>query len=350
MQRNEINHRPFGVEHEFFIFGENEEPPTVVQTELLFRILHSKGFTPNPKTNSLLTAHKDSKEGFVSIKNDFCTHILEVAFPPFTKKEEFSGMFESTMQIIDETLRELGLARRKNSILNTPPLNQTIISCPRGTWMLNREVPEKKYAEKLLTTKLVSTQIHIQYQAEKALNHFQNLFSLDYLAPLLLSNSKSEITGEHCIRPLVWRDSFPDSYNLFAFPKMIPSTREEYQAQKDHSNDFQRDYSFIVPREIGTIEFRSMCSQPDLERVLEGIALRLGQLRMSEVRKSNQIHNFENMRDHFYQACESGYKTPGIRARTTSDLSEMVGLVSADWRREFERLEMRNCDEHKKIA
>ncbi len=271
-----------GIEQEHFVFHKSGRPPNLLETANFFKSLHALGYSPRPGhgTNEGLNANLDFSDGYISIKNDFCTHLVEVAFPPTNEPEKLLQLYEKTWAQIKASLKSLDLLIHYGAVIDPVPAEDLVlVPHPRSDWMPNRPSPENKTGlyHRYFNTLMAATQVHLNIWDEDSFRVLPQLYKLDYLTSLVFSNSKNfSNTAYHCVRPLIWRDNFSPKYWAFAIPEPIPTSIYEYQNRIAQCPDFQKDYTFISPRKHQTFEFRSGCSQNTGQDVLTLSALRIG--------------------------------------------------------------------------
>lgn len=326
----------FGVEQEHFIL-KNGKPPQHTDIEDLFNLLRQNGFYPIciNGDGKIGTIAKETTHGTLSIKNDFCTHILEVAFPPLSNLNDFICYYEENFETIKAALFSLGMNIEYGGILHTLP-NEVILYAPnqattiRQQRLVNRYVEPKRFSEVKFFAAICATQIHVEMPTNDLYNYLPQLYAYDYLAPLFFSNSKLfNNQRAHCVRPLIYRDSFDLSYRTYGFPSFIPKSQSDYENFIKNSTGFIKDYCLIIPREdLGTIEFRSACAQNSIATILELIVLRI--LVTYAARYAYQEEP-QNIQEQFYKVCETGLISPEILKNHLNILENVASFISHEF-------------------
>jgi hypothetical protein len=321
-----------GLEQEHFIL-KNRTVPTLSEVKAVFQDLIRQGFVARSfdADNEPLSANMDFSSGYVSIKNDFCTHVIEIAFPPLSEPEEIEAIYESVWKSVKEAL-----AKNKISIIPGAAIADelsavNLVPHKRIEWYANRRNPEPKPTLwfKHPTTLMCATQIHMNILNESFFSKLPSLYSLEYLIPLAFSNSP-KLLGEqyHCARPLIWRDNRPVDYPLWDYCDYIPTSKKEYGKLIAQTKAFERDFSFIAPRDYGSVEFRTACSQDNIQSILELIALRIGiYLYVSHFSNSSSFAT----REEFYKVCQNGQISKHILERDIQGLKPVTKEFSNKW-------------------
>lgn len=177
-------------------------------------------------------------------------------------------------------------------------------SLERQEILLTREMPQAPFSIDLFSAVMCATHVHLPATSPGVYGLLPFLYSYEYLIPLLFSTSHA-FRGQsaHCVRPLMYRDSFTDSYPATAFPVQVPDSPDAHRALIAASYPFVRDYSFIVPRSFGTVKFRTACAQDSARAALELTALYIAIWHLS---RQGVMSAVPNPRDHFYRVCELG--------------------------------------------
>lgn len=277
------NHDPsklvVGIEQEHFVFKQGRAP-TREEMHEVFRELTVHGFSSR-KTDSAgrpLQVNRDVGTGYVAIKNDYCTHIIEAALPASSDPEELREVYVDTWSCINEVLARHDMHIHYGAILSSLPDPLHLMPNERLEWQLNRPLPpgDSPFKNRHFAALITATQTHFNILEPSFYPMLTNLYNLDYLVPLLYSNSGMKENGApYCARPLVYRANYSQSYLASCIPTTIPKTEAEYQDLITKSEDFVRDYSYIAPRSFGSVEFRLACSQNSVDDILELSALRM---------------------------------------------------------------------------
>lgn len=307
-----------GLEQEYFLFREDGRVPAVEDMSKLFSELSSlkSSMSTQPRTdgNSFFALSRQDS-GSVQIHNDFCTHILELSFSPCTSYAEFNDLYQRVHEVLRSAIVRSGLILRSGAyfdissdeVVFVHPCDATTAS--RYTWLKERQVPSREFSRPLFNAMMTATHVHVETRLETLTPRLPALYEVEYLSPLLFSNSTSMSDGQHihCLRPLMWRDAFPDVYLAAAFPAQLPSTLRDYKAFLDSTEGFVRDYTFICPRpNYGTVEFRSTCSQPNLDNLEALLGFRI--LAMLRARLLSKWSSIMASRLHFFEVCRNGFQ------------------------------------------
>lgn len=297
-----------GLEEEHFITDVNGRAPSLELTKQFFEELVRFGFVAKSfdVDGRPLGVNKDTGKGYLSIKNDFCTHIIEVAFAPEQHPIKMSDTVSTTWELIAKSASNVGLSVKGGGAIEQLPEGFELVPHPRREWLPSRPKPSESsyYWHKYFNILMCSAQVHLNILEEGFYKCLPAYYSLDYLIPLGFSNSpSSKFSKVHCLRPLLWKDSFVPEYRAFAFPAEIPNTEEGYKKLIAGSHDFQRDYSFVAPREFGSVEFRSGCAQDSLSDTLALAALRIA---IAIVVNQGLIVEDSSAAKRFYDVCISG--------------------------------------------
>lgn len=301
----------FGVEHERFVFGP-DRPPTDAAIGTFFDLLLAAGgrCTHRDRLGRCLTVKLSVDEHEVSIKNDFCSHIVETVFPPLQRAATFRHLFDQVDRRLNLAAKGSGLRFLGGSVLgDVPPKtvlrpSDTDAQGQRLRELIDRPLPNSRLAEPCFFAAICATQIHFNILDAKFFGALRKLYALEYLFPLLFSNGRVfRDQSAHCIRPLMYGGNFRSDYWACSIPTPIPTTVQDYAQALTNSRTFIRDYSFIAPTRYGTVEFRTGCSQPNAERILEMVALRMALLQL--IHKPASLRR-RPLRDIFIGACRRG--------------------------------------------
>ena len=137
----------FGIEQEHFLFRDGH-CPSAEDITALFDILLKQGFDPlaSNTNGQLLSVALKTPFGGLALKNDFCTHILEAAFPPLQSPAHFRELYNTLKEHLGVTLRSCGLQIHYGAVLP---------AVPTGTILrLSYQDHEGERMEKLLTRAL----------------------------------------------------------------------------------------------------------------------------------------------------------------------------------------------------
>ncbi|MHB9133486.1 MAG: hypothetical protein ACYDBB_20670 [Armatimonadota bacterium] len=276
--QGEVGKLTFGIEQEQFIFHEEGTPPRKRDIAALFDALMGCGFSPGVTIGSgeLISVERATATGPLVVKNDYCTHILEFALPPMRHLDELVACYTEVSALINGLLRRVGMQIVPGGALEQVPAGTVVVPNPRKLIYYMRQVPRRPFSQSMFFAAMCATQVHLNILDDALYAQLPAYYSREYLPPLLYSQSP-RCCGHrvHCTRPLMYRDGFVSAYWANAIPYPIPTTREEYGRLLAASEGFMRDYCFIAPTKHGTVEFRSGCSQPTIEEIVELLTLRI---------------------------------------------------------------------------
>lgn len=301
-----------GVEQERFILKHGVAPTCTDITNLLARMAR-KGVCSYQLSSDHTAgiATRTTPWGTLDIKPDGFTHVLEVAFPPVPTPTIFESMHAETWGYIREAAQQEGLYFSDIGCLpdhlpNEQAFPVSALAADRQGKLLKRPLPTRTFGSVMLSSVMAATHVHLPALRSSAstMALIPVLYSYEYLVPWLFSRSR-QFRGHwaHCVRPLIYRDSFADSYRAAGFPVRVPNSLETYDQLVADSESFVRDYSFIVPRSFGTVEFRTACSQASVEAILELIGLYRAIWQLALLGEFSAV---PDSRSHFYAVCEHG--------------------------------------------
>lgn len=256
-----------------------------------------------------LSVNRDTEDGYISVKNDFCTHIIEFALPPRGSPSALRALYVEVYDDIANALEKRNLKIKFGGSLKTPPKEISILpGHPRTEWLATRDLPGgfNPLVFRYFTSLMCATQVHLNILDENFFRYLSRFYSLEFIFPLIFTNS-SNYNGStgHCVRPLAWEANFFPSYLATSFPTKIPTDQLAYSQMLLETVGFQRDYSFICPRQTGSVEFRSTCSQDSVEEILNLVAMRIAAANFASSSSPITLSN----RDDFYSVCRTGRLT-----------------------------------------
>ena len=275
-------HRLFGIEQEHFVLHTDGSPPAHAEIDQLYDALRTDGFrtrTTN-RHGQVLAVSRPTEFGELVVTNDSCTHILEVAFPPLRDLSEFRAMYAEVFGLLNERLRPHGLSIQRGAVFDPPPLEihwrpkETDPEGERLKKFISREPLVHPLFAASFPALFAATHVSLSVPADEAYPRLESYYAYEFLVPLLFSNSRSfQGVAGHCIRPLAWLANFHQPYPLLGIPDPIPTSRQQYEAQRSASPF--RDYSFVAVRDAHRLEFRAACSQDTVEEVEQLIRFHL---------------------------------------------------------------------------
>lgn len=304
-----MNEFLFGVEQEFILLKNKGDVPSDQDIDRLYQLFMKEGFDINERNEEgkITGIEKQMPYGIVEIKCEVCTHILEIVFPPLSETKDFIFLYKAVYKLLQEILGSLNLCCLQRSVLPEFPENYIIRTGEevKKRFLVLDDKEEESYSADFFPILISSTQIHLNILDSNLYKDLHKYYDFEYLFPLFFSNSEHyDQLSAHCLRPLLYRDNFPLNNSANSFPKVIPKSESAYIKQFDRCDPVHRDYSFICPRpELGTVEYRTACTQNDPNQILEMIALRAG---IHSLIKAGTVTEFRNSREVFYDVCESG--------------------------------------------
>jgi hypothetical protein len=285
-----------------------------------------------------LSVNLDTDDGYISIKNDLCTHIIEFALPPRDSANELISLYSDVFENIDIAAEANGLQINFGASLDVPPETITILpGHPRSEWLRTRILPDlpTQLIFRYFTSLMCATQVHLNILDQKFFQNLNRFYSMEFIFPLLFSNSKKyNGFAAHCVRPLAWEANFPERYLAKAFPKLVPLNELDYSQMLLESLGFQRDYTFLCPRSTGSVEFRSTCSQNSVEDVAGLVATRIAVTNFVNSGASIEL----NGRDAFYSLCLSGNLTNEHHEENIKAFLEYDHSALKSWLPHFEQI------------
>lgn len=298
--------RQYGVEQEHFVFHDDGTPPTHEEIERLWAGLCSCDFQIHAVNNHgrVLSVARILPQGFVVVSNDGCTHIVEVALPPYRVLSEFRRDYCETWDLVEQQLSGMGLHIRLGGALPTPPSN--VFWRPKDSDPEGERMNKLVHRDPLCTTLyhpdfsacFAATQVSLGIEDNDAIRLLPGYYSFEFLVPLWFSTSPSFLAVKApCVRPLAFDQNFHQPYPLLGIPDSIPRDLNEYAELRSQCS--LRDYSFVAIRNAERLEFRSACSQPTIDAIEQLIRFRLA---IDLAVRDGVVGNW-NPRTAFYDAC-----------------------------------------------
>ena len=324
----------FGIEQEFFIFNKDGTVPSNKEIDGLYFSFLKNGYELFEKNENkeIIGIKKTTQFGEILLISEVCTHIIEIVFPPLSKLNNFELLYNEIVTNLITILNESNLIMFYKAILSEFPKNFIIrTSSKTKNRLLNYDYNTKnKYSLNLFLILISSTQIHLNILDNKFYNNLLKYYHFEYLFPLLFSNSSNyEELNAHCIRPLLYKDNYHENYYANSFPEILPNTEYKYSQFLNKSVGFVRDYTLICPRpELQTVEFRTTCTQYDLNKILDIIALRVA---IHSLITNNINLKTRNGRDFFYKVCETGIVKKEILQNDYNLLKKSIELIDKQY-------------------
>lgn len=316
--QDDIRRLDYGIEQERFVFKAGGAPPSREEIVGVFQALVDRRMAPKAYDDEggLIAVKRGTSTGLLVMKNDFCSHIFEVAFPPFRTVEQFRALYRETDELVRDVLAGFGIAVQPGGSLASLP--EEIVFRPSDSNYIDkrmdiffaRPLPARPFSHRLFFAGMTSVHVHLNVLDDALYGRLPALYSVEYLVPLLYSESPV-FNGRraHCTRPLMYRDGFCEAYRASGLPDPVPTTAVAYRDFLAGAQGLIRDYSFIAPSWHGTVEFRTACSQPRLEDIIELLALRVALV--NGVARGDW-HERPNLRSLFWNACLTGSAPPSV--------------------------------------
>jgi len=311
-----------GLEEEVFLLRDGAPAP-LSEVRAIFSDLLGHGYhvAQSDGRGLPIQVNFEHRHGYVAIKNDYCSHILEVAFPPERDPIQFASIYLDVWNTIEHVANARGFKIVRRGYLPIEPLD--IVYTSRTDWFLNRKLaPERPFADRHFGSKICAVQTHFNILNSAFFRSLPSLYSFEYLFPLLFSTSSLTTKDRtfRCVRPLVYRDNFPDTFGAVGVPDQVPTSEGDYAAFLSRSTEINRDYTFIAPRAFGSVEFRSACAQPNIDSLYELIALRIATI---ETARKTLSAIQSDSRELFYGVCED-LSPPTTRLKADAKLLSLA--------------------------
>lgn len=274
--------RKFGVEQEHFVFHDDGTVPTHEETDQLWSQLQRRGFQVQSIDGHgrVLAVARNLPEGPLVVTNDSCTHIVEVALPPFRSLSRFRDVYVQTWSEVEEELRRCGLQIRLGGALpdgiddvhwrpkETDPNGERLYK------LVHRSPLNSPLFHPNFPACFAATHVSLGVSDSEAVRLLPSYYAFEFLAPLWFStSSRFQSVNAHCVRPLAWEANFHQPYPLLGVPVPIPRDLVEYADLRAQCP--MRDYSFVAIRNEERLEFRSACSQESINAMEQLIRFRL---------------------------------------------------------------------------
>ena len=274
--------RQFGVEQEHFVFHDDGTAPSHEEIDRLWAGLCRRGFQIHAVNNHgrVLSVARMLPQGLLVVTNDSCTHIVEVALPPYRSLSEFRRDYCETWELVTEQLHGMGLRIQLGGSLQTPV--QEVHWRPKETDPEGERLYKFVHRDRLFSPLFhpdfpacfAATHVSLGVDEAEAIRLLPGYYAFEFLVPLWFSASPQfQSVRAHCVRPLAWEANFHKPYPLLGVPDPIPRDLQEYEQLRTQCS--LRDYSFVAIRNAERLEFRSACSQPTIEAIEKLIQFRL---------------------------------------------------------------------------
>jgi len=322
----------FGVEQEHFVFHPGKRPPSHRTIEHLWDLLiANSGFSERcaNSTGMRLSIQRPSPHGPIVISNDACTHIIEVSFPKMASLDAFAELYQTTWETLEGNLCELDLEiYLGSSIDDCLPRKSTEAKDARHAhvidlddlasvnWRPKESDPDGARLRKILQRMklgsplfaqafpacFTATHINFDLDVNEVVSRLHGLYAREIDVPARFAQCGvfRQVSGR-CVRLLSWLANFHGSYPLLGIPARLPDSVKEYEELCSQCDG--RDFSFVSIRNARRVEFRSACSQPTVEDVLDLIRFRWESYQISV---DEPVLDMESIRAEFIRVCKNG--------------------------------------------
>lgn len=273
----------FGVEQEHFILHSDGLPPLHSEIDSLWRKLCKRGFRVRAVNaeGCVLSVESSLPTGPICISCEACTNTLEVSFPPFVSMSGFRRLYEDTWALLRSLLSQLDIELKLGGTLAS--------NLPQVFWRPKESDPDQKRLRSILAARnqkgilqhhsfpalVAATQVSLDACHSSEIRLLPLYYSFEFLIPLFFSTSPRFARYEsQCVRPQILDSNFDTNSGLVCVPKEIPCDITNYERLRA-----PHDHSFVALRGIDPaqqrLEFRSACSQNNVERVLQLVQFRI---------------------------------------------------------------------------
>ncbi len=274
-----------GVEVEYFIAKVHGDSFTLAkQAQYLAVIGHlvrDFGYQDRNLPDQPGRVSRDTERGFIAIKPDYAWHILEISFPPRRGTDELRPLLTRVLAEVDAALAREGLERLDLSCLPEPPAEMDLVRLDRLALIdktFHQKVEGHPTIDPNFPAYLTATHIHLNAASEEAFRLFPALYDVEPLAMTLYCRAH-RFAGRRLknARTELYADTLGRDYPLHNIPHKIPAALSDLVDSMNTGrplfpNDrFHpiRDMSYVRPSKYGTLEFRSACSYPSTDALLE---------------------------------------------------------------------------------
>jgi hypothetical protein len=279
-----------GVELEYLI--ENVDEPHVLLNKedalALYKYLTSDcGFEARTLSDPFRVG-METEMGYITLKPDFAYHLVEISLPPRKRAEDLELLIHSTLNRLDLALTHFGYRRAAYSTYPTSTIQYDMVQTERLIAFMDyaRSIKSQQspFSNPNYPALISSVQVHLNILSDGFFSLLPYLYEPEWKVISLFSNSTTfdgRFVG--CARILFYEATLGNAYYLKTMPEVVPTSWEEYAKALDRtprydSNDqasIPRDYSLIRPREFGSVEFRSACSQVSVSAIMAICAFRV---------------------------------------------------------------------------
>lgn len=322
-----------GVEEERFVLIDERAPTTAEFRALIEEFARRGGYDVaevGTTAGALLEARRETPSGPVTVKHDYCTHLVEVAYPPVTTRDQLLGLYGEVWDALGPAAEALGATFLDTSYLAELPAGYVYAEhdayTDRTRRLIGRPLPPAALAAPHFLGHLAATQVTIEVDPEWLVAHLPAAYSLLYLVPFTFSRPQQVGARRYrAARPLAYRDNLPD-HPLAGVPRELPATLADYRQTQAEVPLGLRDYSFFSLRDSGLVEVRVADALPTAETVADLVALVLGL-----VGAAAGALPAAAPADDFYRFCDDG-TLPDRAAEDLAAVGAAIAELPLAWR------------------
>jgi hypothetical protein len=286
-----------GIEIEYFI-ARGDESNFILATrddylKVMQHLVNRSGYKDHKLHDQPGRISKDTQSGFIAVKPDFAWHILEVSLPPRSNVTEQAVMIENVLAEIDDALSQHELKRLTISCLPGPQKvdlvgQERLSDFTRAVHQQSGDGGARNpFCDPYFPAYTAATHVHLNAFNDAALNMWPALFAIEAGVGEIYCRGRSfDGISVESVRSEFLKHSMGPGYKLKGIPEKVPVSPAEYAAAMNGSNHAfphdrffpVRDVSYIRPSKYGTIEFRSACTTPTVDEIIEIACWRMTQL------------------------------------------------------------------------
>jgi hypothetical protein len=297
-----------GVELEYLIEKESEPLALINREEALelYSLLTSDfGFKVlTPRDSFRLSM--ETKVGYVTVKPDFAFHLVEISLPPRGSPSELAQLITFILDRLDQALARLKFRRATYSAYPKSSIRYDMVESDRLARFMkyaeSAQIGGSPFSNPNYPAIISSVQVHLNILTDEFFPLLPYLYEPEWKIVSMFSNSSvfdEETIG--CARILFYEMTLGSNYFLKTIPPIVPKSWDDYASafnktpSYDHNgaSALPRDYSLIRPREFGSVEFRSACSQISMPSIMAICAMRILQLLYAK-RSLGNGHKFDD--------------------------------------------------------
>ncbi|WP_161962337.1 hypothetical protein [Nocardioides speluncae] len=322
-----------GVEEERFVLVDGRAPATAEFRALITELARRGGYAVaevGTTAGPLLEARRETPTGRVTVKHDYGTHLVEVAYPPVSTRDELVALYAEVWDGLRPAAEATGVDFLDTSYLADLPAGYVYAEhdmyAARTERLIGRPLPPAPLAAPHFLAHLAATQVTIEVDPEWLVAHLPAAYSLLYLVPSTFSRPQ-QVGGRsyRAARPPAYRDNLPH-HPLAGVPRELPSTLADYRRTQADVPLGLRDYSFFSIRDNGLVEVRVGDALPTAGAVADLVALVLGLVRYAADAAPSAAPA-----DEFYRFCEDG-TLPDRAREDLAAMSEAIDALPLAWR------------------